>query len=330
MKVLYVAPSPGERGGIADYAERFRLALDVAGVAVVTSPREADLAHVELGTNSVREFDAARALQRSGMPVVLTVHEPEEVVARAMAGVGSRVLARALNPVGVRRTRRLVERAAAVLALGPTAAARFAARWHRPAAAIPHVSYGGPRAHAGGEPVRVLYAGFFGPGKGLDVLAEAFAGVDATLVVAGAEFVPGQRDPIADVLARFPRLEVERTGFLPPDAFAALFASCQVGVVPYLATVPGGSSGILMRSLGAGLATVCSDTPALAQDVEHETTGLVVPAGDAAALGAALRRLEGDPALRQRLGDAAASHMADAHAPETVGAAVSAVYASAV
>ena len=38
--------------------------------------------------------------------------------------------------------------------------------------------------------------------------------------------------------------------------------------------------------------------------VRHEETGLVVPAGDAAALAAALRRLHGDPELRARLGAA--------------------------
>ena len=40
--------------------------------------------------------------------------------------------------------------------------------------------------------------------------------------------------------------------------------------------------------------------------IEHERTGLVVPAGDPAALAAALRRLHGDPGLRARLGAAAA------------------------
>ena len=39
--------------------------------------------------------------------------------------------------------------------------------------------------------------------------------------------------------------------------------------------------------------------------VRHEQTGLVVPAGDAGALAAALRRLHDDPALRTRLGAAA-------------------------
>jgi glycosyltransferase involved in cell wall biosynthesis len=52
-------------------------------------------------------------------------------------------------------------------------------------------------------------------------------------------------------------------------------------------------------------------TPVIASDevgavagglVRHEQTGLVVPAGDRAALAAALRRMHDDPALRARLG----------------------------
>jgi glycosyltransferase involved in cell wall biosynthesis len=44
--------------------------------------------------------------------------------------------------------------------------------------------------------------------------------------------------------------------------------------------------------------------------VRHERNGLVVPAGDAAALAGALRALRADPALRQRLGAAAAQDAA--------------------
>ena len=47
--------------------------------------------------------------------------------------------------------------------------------------------------------------------------------------------------------------------------------------------------------------------------VRHEETGLVVPAGDAAALAAALRRLHDDPALRARLGAAGRAAVAAGH-----------------
>ena len=48
--------------------------------------------------------------------------------------------------------------------------------------------------------------------------------------------------------------------------------------------------------------------------IEHERTGLVVPAGDAEALAGALRRLHDDPALRARLGAAARAAVALLHA----------------
>ena len=47
--------------------------------------------------------------------------------------------------------------------------------------------------------------------------------------------------------------------------------------------------------------------------VRNEQTGLVVPAGDAAALAAALRRLHGDPELRARLGAAGRAAVAAGH-----------------
>jgi glycosyltransferase involved in cell wall biosynthesis len=49
--------------------------------------------------------------------------------------------------------------------------------------------------------------------------------------------------------------------------------------------------------------------------VQHERTGLVVPAGDAGALAAALRRLRADATLRARLGAAARAAVA-AYTPE--------------
>ena len=44
--------------------------------------------------------------------------------------------------------------------------------------------------------------------------------------------------------------------------------------------------------------------------IEHERTGLIVPAGDADALSSALKRLHGDAALRARLGAAARAAVA--------------------
>ena len=59
------------------------------------------------------------------------------------------------------------------------------------------------------------------------------------------------------------------------------------------------------QAMAAGRAVVTADTPAVREVLEDGVSALLVPAGDARALAAALARLAVDPALRRRLGDAA-------------------------
>lgn len=277
---------------------------------------DAGLAHVELGRFSWRELEVARALR---IPLAVTVHEPSLGVAAQPVRVGGRVA----EALARRRVGSLLRRADLVLTLGTAAESRVRAEFGlERTASIPHVAFAGPRADAGADgPVRVLFAGFHGEGKGLDVLLDAFAAAlpalpeGSRLVVAGAKFIPDGRDEVGELIAAA-GVPVERTGYVHADAFAALFASCHVAVVPYTA-VPGGASGILIRALGAGLATVVSDVPALRQEVEPGASGLVVPPGDQEALAAALRALA-DPALRARLGTAAADAVARRGAPEAL------------
>src|SRR5262249_53158051 len=65
-----------------------------------------------------------------------------------------------------------------------------------------------------------------------------------------------------------------------------------------------------------GRAVVASRIGALTELVEHEVTGLLVPAGDEAALVAAARRVLAEPASAARWGDAARARAGAAFAPE--------------
>ncbi len=56
--------------------------------------------------------------------------------------------------------------------------------------------------------------------------------------------------------------------------------------------------------MAAGLPVIASDVGGLREQVEDGVTGLLVPAGDVAALATALERLVGDPQLRREMGDA--------------------------
>jgi rhamnosyl/mannosyltransferase len=57
--------------------------------------------------------------------------------------------------------------------------------------------------------------------------------------------------------------------------------------------------------MASGKPVISTDVPSGVSWVnQHGTTGVVVPAGDAAALRAAFERVMGDPALRRQYGDA--------------------------
>lgn len=60
----------------------------------------------------------------------------------------------------------------------------------------------------------------------------------------------------------------------------------------------------ILEAMAAGLPVVASDVGGVREVVVDEETGLLVPAGDEAALEQALRRLLDSPELRRRLGDA--------------------------
>lgn len=60
----------------------------------------------------------------------------------------------------------------------------------------------------------------------------------------------------------------------------------------------------VLEAMAAGLPVIASDVGGVAEQVEHDVTGLLVPRGDADALAAALQRLIDDPELRRRMGEA--------------------------
>jgi glycosyltransferase involved in cell wall biosynthesis len=72
-----------------------------------------------------------------------------------------------------------------------------------------------------------------------------------------------------------------------------------------------GMPGVLLDALSLGKLVATTAAGGAAEAVEHERSGLVVPVGDAPALGAALARLLTDSALANRLRAAARTRAAD-------------------
>ncbi len=61
----------------------------------------------------------------------------------------------------------------------------------------------------------------------------------------------------------------------------------------------------ILEAMAHGLPIVASNVGGIPEIIEHDISGWLVPAGDHAALAAAIRRMATDPVLRRRLGDAA-------------------------
>jgi len=133
-----------------------------------------------------------------------------------------------------------------------------------------------------------LFAGRLSVEKGVRLLpAIAAAIAPVPLLVAG-------EGPLGTWLDQQPAQNLRRVGHLEDSALAALRARCAALVAPSLFYEHFGYT--VAEALLDARPVVAAGIGALPELVENEVTGLVAPAGDAAELGAMLRRALEDPA----------------------------------
>jgi glycosyltransferase involved in cell wall biosynthesis len=154
--------------------------------------------------------------------------------------------------------------------------------------------------HALGEAPIVLFVGRLVPEKGIEVLLEAWRGVEnSTLVLIGD-------GPLAGKVAGARLL-----GPLPRSELPVAYAACALTVLPAIPTArfrePWGL--VCNEAMHQGRPVVASSSVGAVAGglVRDQRNGLVVPPRDAAALRAAIVGLLDDRSLRVRLGDAARS-----------------------
>lgn len=140
-------------------------------------------------------------------------------------------------------------------------------------------------------PVRFMYAGGADPMKGIGVLREALRGL------------PQDGSWTMDLFGVTPHREVQPgVQALPAYGRAELDDVLSSHDVLVLPSVMRESHSIVTReALLAGLAVICTDTLGPEEAVRHGVNGLVVPAGEAAPLRAAIMRLAGAPHLVARM-----------------------------
>jgi glycosyltransferase involved in cell wall biosynthesis len=161
------------------------------------------------------------------------------------------------------------------------------------------------------EDVVILQASRMEPWKGHRVLVQALAtihDVDGwTCWIAGGAQRPHEEAHLAELYARAQQLGIEhRIRFLGHrDDVPALMAAADVLCQPNLGPEPFGIA--FVEGMHAGLPVVATAIGG-AREIVHPACGVLVPPDDPAALGAALRELVLDPALRARLGAAGPAH----------------------
>jgi glycosyltransferase involved in cell wall biosynthesis len=148
-----------------------------------------------------------------------------------------------------------------------------------------------------GGDVLLLYVGRVSDEKRIVVLLDAFARLRGTAT--GARLVVVGDGPARARLEEGAPEGVAFLGELRGAALSRLYASADLFCFPSTTDTFGQ---VILEAGASGLPTVAVAAGGAAELVTHEETGLVVAPDDPAAFAAALERLAGDPALRDRLG----------------------------
>jgi len=164
------------------------------------------------------------------------------------------------------------------------------------------------------KPFTAGFVGSLRPWHGLDTLAEAFALLrrdwpEARLRIVGDG--PG-REALEQQLAELGALEAtEFSGAIRQEEVPAVLAGLDAALAPYPALDDFYFSPLkLYEYMAAGCPVIASSIGQVADVVDHEVDGILVPPGDARATADWLLKLARSPELRKRLGTAARAKMA--------------------
>lgn len=139
----------------------------------------------------------------------------------------------------------------------------------------------------------VLAVGTIEPRKGIDVLIDAVAALEGTVLVLAGQPGWGGVDPVALAAERgLPADRLRVLGKVSDAELATVLRRASVLAVPSLAE---GFGLGLLEAMAAGIPVVHTDVPALAEVAGG--AGVTVPRGDARALASALREVLGSPTV---------------------------------
>ena len=212
----------------------------------------------------------------------------------------------------------LSEMADRLVVMSRTAAERLILRYGVDAEridVIPHgvdTRFAGPSLVAGDRPL-VLTWGLIGPGKGLESVVEAFAGLldldpRPRYLIAGAthpnvraDSGEAYREGLVSLVHRFGVEDLVEFDdrYFDRATLARLVRSADLVVLPY-SSIEQVTSGVLVEAIAASKPVIATQFPH-AVELLSGGAGITVPHGDSGALSAALRRLLTDQRLSSRM-----------------------------
>lgn len=277
----------------------FLVARFIARLAGRLAGQGPDVLHINLSSqgSTLRKIAIARAARAFGIPYVIHLH-----------GSGFRPYWDRASPALSGQIRAMFAHAARTLVLGqvwqdyiggkvPEIADRLVILPNATPAPpdLPHERSEGQAT--------ILFLGHVGPRKGVPQLVQALA---AIVDQPGWRAIIAGNGEVEETKARLALLglqeRVSMPGWVGPDDVMALLRKADILALPsFEENLPMS----VIEGMANGLAVVATPVGATEDIIHDGETGLLVPAGDADALAAALRKLVADRELRERLGASA-------------------------
>lgn len=302
--VLHIRPQTGGIVVYADVISALYKNLDIEVIVcapndvsevkrVINEVSKSCILHFEIGAGDSQLLSISRKLlKQSKLTQLITIHDPGVVVRHAYE-LRSLVFHRIkLIRLAGKVTRKLIS-----LTVGPAlirrqlSSAKVKLVYLRPDLAQPPKSFYLPHPNWHGEVVparspsvklsRIGFSGFWGLGKGIETLLEAWELLNTkqlNLVISGGAANKG--NPYEQTIKRMAKgLKniPQFSGFVPEPEFDDFLRNLDILILPYWASLPNGTSAMALRAAELGVPVIASDLPALRQQLGDDAAIYVEP-----------------------------------------------------